>query len=209
MAAAKTVVCRGEGKKCHNEFAQETAKLFKTSGLYDLDALEIFQPMTTTSTDPEDFSLSLWCDAYRYLEIVKILASLSDNPNAPDNYGCTPIFYATKSGQTEIVRYLAPLCHNPNSPNRDGTTPLFVAARLGHLEIIKILAPYCDNPLVQIVMEKIENGKHQFAQETTKLFKTSGLYDLDALEIFQPMITTSTDSKGFFSGSWYNSEEDE
>ena len=36
-------------------------------------------------------------------EIVKILAPLTNNPNAPDEYGKTPIYWAARNGHTEIV----------------------------------------------------------------------------------------------------------
>ena len=60
-------------------------------------------------------------------EIVKILAPLTDNPNAPDEYGETPIIMATCLGHTEIVKILAPLTDNPNASNKYGMTPKEVA----------------------------------------------------------------------------------
>ena len=57
------------------------------------------------------------------MEIVKILSPLTDNPNAPDDFGRTPIYYAAKYGYIEIVKILAPLTDNPNAPNEDGKTP--------------------------------------------------------------------------------------
>ena len=80
-------------------------------------------------------------------EIVKILAPLTDNSNAPDEYGDTPIQCAAFHGHTEIVKILARLTNNPNSPNDDfGTTPIHYAAYFGHTEIVKILVPLTDNP---------------------------------------------------------------
>ena len=43
------------------------------------------------------------------IEIVKILASLTGNPNAPNYFGITPIHCAVNNGHTEIVKYLASL----------------------------------------------------------------------------------------------------
>ena len=81
-------------------------------------------------------------------EIVKILASLTDNPNAPDKYGVggTPIHRAALYGHTEIVKILAPLTNNPNASNRWQENPIYLAAKNGHTEIVKILAPLIDNP---------------------------------------------------------------
>ena len=68
-------------------------------------------------------------------EIFKILAPLTDNPNA--EYGIsTPIFWAARNGHTEIVKILAPLTNNPNAPNKCGMRPSEVAR---YLEIRKFL----------------------------------------------------------------------
>ena len=56
------------------------------------------------------------------IEIVKILAPLTDNPNAPNKYGETPIQWAALMGYTEIVKILVPLTDNPNAPDRYGQT---------------------------------------------------------------------------------------
>ena len=47
--------------------------------------------------------------------MVKILAPLTDNPNAPDNNGQTPIYLAAANGHTDMVKILAPLTDNPNA----------------------------------------------------------------------------------------------
>ena len=47
-----------------------------------------------------------------HTEIVKILASLIDNPNAAMYNGTTPIFMAAMNGCTEIVKILATLTDN-------------------------------------------------------------------------------------------------
>ena len=78
--------------------------------------------------------------------IVKIIAPLSENPNAPDDHEETPIFRAACKGHSEIVKILAPLTGNPNAPKNDGSTPIYWAAVWGHTEIVKILAPLTDTP---------------------------------------------------------------
>ena len=50
-------------------------------------------------------------------ECVKILATLTYNPNTPNWEGRTPIYYAAQRGHTEIVKILAPLTDNPNAPD--------------------------------------------------------------------------------------------
>ena len=49
-----------------------------------------------------------WGSNQEDLEIVQILASLTDNPNAPDKDGNTPNYLAAINGNTEIVKILAP-----------------------------------------------------------------------------------------------------
>ena len=72
-------------------------------------------------------------------EIVKILAPLTDNPNAPDEYGATPIFWAAFYGYIEIVKILVPLTDNPNAPNKHGKTPSSVT---NNVEIKRLLESY-------------------------------------------------------------------
>ena len=55
------------------------------------------------------------------------MAPLTDNPNAPDRNGMTPIFEAAQNGHTEIVKILAPLTDNPNASNKYGMTPISIA----------------------------------------------------------------------------------
>ena len=51
---------------------------------------------------------------FGYDEIIKILAPLSENPNASDHTGTTPINNATYRGFTSTVRLLMNYVENPN-----------------------------------------------------------------------------------------------
>ena len=68
----------------------------------------------------EDFRKRIWKICKNFLvtdedtEIAKILAPLTDNPNAPNKYGSTPIHGAAYHGHIEIVKILVPLIDNPN-----------------------------------------------------------------------------------------------
>ena len=66
---------------------------------------------------------------------------MTDNPNAPNKNGETPIYQAAHNGHTEIVKILAPLADNPNAPTIYGWTPIHEAACSSEIKIIKILAP--------------------------------------------------------------------
>ena len=74
---------------------------------------------------------------------------MTDNPNAPDKYGETPIHLAAQDGHTEVVKFLAPLTDNPNAPDNDGETPISLAAEFGHSEIVNVLTSIIiENPNV-------------------------------------------------------------
>ena len=109
-------------------------------------------PCYTSPTVQDDFRKKILGSCMRKessdedIEIVKILAPLTEHPNAPDNNGNTPIHEAAYFGNTGIVKILAPLTDNPNAPDNDGYTPIHRAAWKGHTEIVKILAPLTDNP---------------------------------------------------------------
>ena len=45
-------------------------------------------------------------------EIVKILAPLTDNPNAPNTIDETPIYWAARNRHAEIVKILTPFTNN-------------------------------------------------------------------------------------------------
>ena len=67
---------------------------------------------------------------------------MTDNPNAPDKLGETPIHIAAMRGHTEIVKILAPLTDNPNAPIKNRVTPIYKAEINGHTEIVNILKSY-------------------------------------------------------------------
>ena len=71
------------------------------------------------------------------LEFVKIMAPLTDNLNAPNKHGETPILKAAYKGHTEIVKILASLTDNPNAPNNNGFTPSAVTTNADILRILK------------------------------------------------------------------------
>ena len=109
-------------------------------------------PCYTNLTVQDDFrkrireSAKNWRSFDEDSEIVQILAPLTENPNARNGSGSTPIHWAAQFGHTEIVKILAPLTANPNAPDNYKQTPIFHAASNGNKEIVKILAPLTDNP---------------------------------------------------------------
>ena len=81
------------------------------------------------------------------LEVVKLLAPLLDNPNAPNIFGDTPIYLAAKKGNVNLIKILAPLTKNPMTPNNDGDSPMHAAVGKNCLETIKFLASLTDDPI--------------------------------------------------------------
>ena len=96
----------------------------------------------------DDFRKRIWesCEKQELsdenTEMVKILAPLTDNPNAPDRNGDTPIHEAAENGHTEIVKILVPLTDNPNAPNNKGITPFYWALHNGHTKIVNVLESF-------------------------------------------------------------------
>ena len=112
-------------------------------------------PCYTNSAIQDDFRMKIgqvFCkrdSSDEDVQVLKMLAPLTDKPNAPDKSGYTPIQWAAKNGHTELVKILTPLTNNPNSPNDYKRTPIHSAAQNGHVEIIKILIPLTDNTNAQ------------------------------------------------------------
>ena len=79
------------------------------------------------------------------VEVIMIMAPLMENPNAPDENGRTPLYWAAQKGYIEIVKILAPFSDNPNAADEDGKTPIFEAANRGHTAIVKFLVPLTSN----------------------------------------------------------------
>ena len=113
---------------------------------YHEEIVKILDPFVDKKFREEDeISPIHWAACNGHTEIIKILAPLADNPNAPDKNGRTPLYYAALLGQTEVVKILAPLTENPNAPDKNGTTPICQAAMHGHTEVVKFMAPLTDN----------------------------------------------------------------
>ena len=75
------------------------------------------------------------------IEMVKILAPLTENPNMMKSSGTlTPIHLAACNGHIEIVKILAPLIYTTNSSN--AFTTIHLAERSGHSEIVKFLTQF-------------------------------------------------------------------
>ena len=129
-----------------NAIISHLQREFKKDALVDL-------PCYTNPSVQNDFRMGLRKHSKKTkkssiedLEIVKMLATLTNNLNAPNADGSTPMYWAAFNEHTEIVKILCPLTNNPNAANEFGVTPIHAAAMVNHIEIVKILAPLTDNP---------------------------------------------------------------
>ena len=81
-------------------------------------------PCYTSPAVQDDFRKKIWEICKKQgksdedTEIVKILAPLTDNPNAPNNYGEIPIHCAAQEGHVEIFQILSNLTDNLNAPDK-------------------------------------------------------------------------------------------
>ena len=129
----------------NSSFKEKSIILYLKWNLKKKDIFDL--PSYTSSAVQNDFRTQIRkrCGHWKCnenTEIIKILAPLTDNPNAPTETGWTPIHEAACYGQTEIVKILAPLTNNPNAPDNTGLTPLRVAYQKGNKEIQRILQKY-------------------------------------------------------------------
>ena len=72
-------------------------------------------------------------------EIIKLLMTLTTNPNIAGNFGCTTIHIAAFYGHLETVRLLMKTTNNPNAPDNLGRTPENFASQRGHHDIVRML----------------------------------------------------------------------
>ena len=107
----------------------------------DAGVLQILSPMAR-NVNASDIKLSIG-----NIDVVKVLAPLTKNPNGYVDRGYTPIFCASRAGKLDVIQFLASLTENPNAPNSlYGWTPIHGAAINGYLNVIKFLAALAQNP---------------------------------------------------------------
>lgn len=70
---------------------------------------------------------------------VKELVERGANVNAQNDYGYSPMFYASRQNKLNIVKYLVENGAIVDIENRFGETPLMVASVNGNLEVVKYL----------------------------------------------------------------------
>ena len=118
-----------------------------------------------------------------YLDIVKFLATFTNNPNFPSNEGVTPIHTAAGSGHLETVEFLVGLTDTPLAANNNGDTPIHAAAYFGHLETLKFLVDLTHEPItpdnegITPIHDASSNGHFDIVQFLVTLTKTPNARD--------------------------------
>lgn len=75
-------------------------------------------------------------------EIVKLLLKADAQPKVRDNWGGTPLLWASEEGNVEIVKMLIQAGADVNEGDHDGLTPLMAAANLdtpNHIQTTRVL----------------------------------------------------------------------
>ncbi|EAY01499.1 hypothetical protein TVAG_107580 [Trichomonas vaginalis G3] len=74
------------------------------------------------------------------LKLVKSLIECGCDKEANDNnYGNTPLIWASGNGNLEVVKYLISIGANKEARDKDGNAPLSWASGYNHLEVVKYL----------------------------------------------------------------------
>ena len=100
--------------------------------------------------NPNDITPSpIYAAAERgHTDVVKLLASRTEDPNAVHPKGLTPIYIAAMEGHVDIIKVLAPLTENPDAPGAAfGKTPMYQASLRHHVDVIRALVPFSDDPI--------------------------------------------------------------
>jgi len=71
--------------------------------------------------------------------IIKLLKHGTADINAKDDYGRTPLIYASTSGYTEIAKLLIHNNANPNITDHYGVSPLMLISKYGYTSTLKPL----------------------------------------------------------------------
>ena len=98
--------------------------------------------------------------------MIRLLIPYSDNPNAPNPAGWTPIQTAALNGFSNVVRLLAPLTKNINAPCPDGFTPLEHASKNGHTDTEEFLIQTLSKKDIISTTNKVEEDTDEIMEET-------------------------------------------
>ena len=153
----------------------------------NLGILQILAPMKNNPNELNvfqtqigiEFQRSPIFDAARYghLNVIKVFAPITENPNSHSHYGGTQFHQAAINGNAEILKFLFPFTAGDPFrfyfPTSSGEPLIYVVAGYGHIDILKFLAPLTKNPNSKVgwgegaetPIERAQSGgHHEFAR---------------------------------------------
>ena len=100
--------------------------------------------------------------------MVKMLLDKKADINKASNYGCTPLYTASKNGHVEVVKVLLKANVDVNKADNDSETPLHMASIEGNEEVVRLLL---DHGADINKANKLERTPLYEAEERTKRAK--------------------------------------
>ena len=162
------------------------------------DVIKVLAPLT--DSDPNDSYISLENPHYSYygnqsaaypkengrkpmhaaaiignVEIIKILAPFTDNPNPEDDSDLTPIDIAVDEGHLKIVQILVSLGKNPllsGSGRYPRSKSLQNAIDKGYVDMVKVLAPFANEDQLQEELKYLAKKDSKEHQEIAMFLKS-------------------------------------
>ena len=113
---------------------------------YEKDINLLFEHLTFFNDllQPDEIGDTLLHFAAKYgcINVMKVLAPLTQNLNIQNQNLLTPMAMAVKKGKVRIVKFLLSKNVDPNIPDKYGVTPFDYAVRNEYNKIVKLLEPY-------------------------------------------------------------------
>ena len=113
---------------------------------YEKDINLLFEHLTFFNDllQPDEIGDTLLHSAAKYgcINVMKVLAPLTQNLNIQNQNLLTPMAMAVKKGKVRIVKFLLSKNVDPNIPDKHGVTPFDYAVRNEYNKIVKLLEPY-------------------------------------------------------------------
>lgn len=101
------------------------------------EAVNAGADVNMVSTDVNKRTPLHWAADFGQLEVAQYLVAQGAKPDAPDNFGITPLLAAVYASHDNVVQYLASLGVDLSVKGPDGMTPLEAAEKASTKEILK------------------------------------------------------------------------
>ncbi|KAJ9651697.1 hypothetical protein H2198_009044 [Neophaeococcomyces mojaviensis] len=113
------------------------------------------------------------------LNIKHLLENETVNPDAKDNKGCSPLWYAATRNATRIVEMLLATGRvDLNAKAKDGRTPVFAAVEVGAVQVVRLLLATGKvdintkaNDGRTLLIAAVQSGRHSTDENAKKIVK--------------------------------------